>query len=170
MFEIIPYVKNERFCTLKDEILEEIFQILVKENLLRKVFIAGKVFTPSDFVNFCHAKSGCLFFVWEQKPSAFFWLEYEYEKAIWVNFCIFKDFIGGAATEIGKLALDYLWHFEYNGEPAIESIAGMTPVDNVMAVKYAQRIGGTPIGVLKNFIYDHYSNKYVDAIITEYRR
>lgn len=165
-YALIPYAVVDGVPSFKDSEIAGWFERLEKENLARWAFFGGALLSGAELVRFVKTAGIFTFTVWAGGAGAaemvgFFWLDRFVQRACFLHHVIFRKFHGAEATAIGVFVLSEVLRLGM-----ADTILGLTPANNPLAVRYARRIGMQPAGRLPNIFYDAYANQSVDGILT----
>jgi len=167
--EVIPYLCVDGNWNMNDSIIEWCWFQMVRDNTVRRVFNEKEVVCLQGFIDFIRSRNS--FVVFTDKPVGMAWLDPFNMGSVWANFCVFSHAWGRLAVEIGKKTLAYWYGLEIKpGEPLFRSIAGITPSNNVPALRYIRLLDGKIIGRIPDAIYDAYEDRAVDAVISYFER
>lgn len=110
----------------------------------RVVFHEDDVKDAHEFIDLARDESVHFWFAEvDGKTAAITWLNSFEGFAARVHHCFFKGFYGQAAT-IARDAIQQMFVLKrVDGRPLVRTIFGLTPSDNVLAVKMAKRVGMT---------------------------
>jgi hypothetical protein len=150
MIEIVPYVEINGTRTATDTYINSLYQTMVKDNLVKRVFVNDQMETSQDFLN--HMKSPNilpLIALYEGKPMGVAWLADIKPNTATAHFCFFKCSWGKLTEEMGRAVLDY-WFGQKDGKYnfPFKTIIGMTPERNRSALKYIRQLGFKVLGAI----------------------
>lgn len=167
---IIPYVEIDGTRTLSDEILKNIWGLMVVQNLYKKVFYDGGVTDAASFIKWLKRPTNFVVTQWDgDNPVSVCWLNDTDKNSGKGHFCFFKDYWGQSA-EYGKEVLRYWFGFEQDGNPILDVVIGFTPENNRLALRLVNNLGGVSIGTIPYILYDIYHNKKIGAVVSYIER
>lgn len=186
-YSIVPYAVHDGVPTFRDSEIAEWFARLEREDTLRKLFFDGTVIYAKDLIRLVKTPGVFFFTVWtegkdpgsrvhglgeekketEVEMAALFWLTDFIGNAAFLHHVIFKKFWGRESKRIGRHVLEFIFGVG-NGDqkPLVGTLLGLTPVNNIPAVKYARAVGMKPAGRVPGIFYDVYDNSTVNGFLS----
>lgn len=178
-YSIIPYTQHDGVPTFRDSEIGAWFARIEAENTLSRLFFDGTVISAKDLVKLAKSPGVYLFTVWGEKtvhgekkengenengPTdvemvGFFWLRDFIGNAAFLHHVIFKKFWGPEARLIGRFVLEYVFGVGPEKQtPMVGTLLGLTPYNNIPAMRFARDIGMKMAGKLPGVFYDVYNN------------
>lgn len=160
--KILPYTKVDGVPTLRDSDLVRLYLQMADEGRLEWAFYDGSVQSADDFLYFAKSTHLYLFLNSDEEYLGFFWVTDLTPISCKVHFCMLAK-AGKQVLKLGRMGLEFLGeHFKV--------IEGVTPVKNILACKFIQKVGMIPIGVMPDRIYNFYADNTEDALISYYQK
>lgn len=149
---------------------EFIFSVAIKAQMsgvMTRVFYDGSVSQPKDFLAAMQNKTNYPVFGFHKgEPIGWAWLNGLAETHAQVHFCTLPSAGAKLALKGAKAALLY-W---FTAMPNLRVITGFTPANNLVAVKFIERVGFKRVGDIPNMLVDAYTGESVDAVLSYYER
>ncbi len=170
--EVVPFRSEDGTPNLSDTHLAQVFRRLVREETLNRVFYDGSIGNTTDFIDFFHNQENEIFFGRAGGQEAgFFWLNRFRHRSYFITYCFYREFWGRQALAISRATLDYLFsRTDVHGEHRIETLLGLTPASNKLAVKFMLRNNMTIVGRVPGFLFDRHLGRRVDGILSYCQR
>jgi len=160
--KIIPYVYFKDQWSLSYDIIKYIWSKMVNEGTNKVVFYAGSVRTFEQFHSFLQTKGNSVVTIWDKTDIIFIgWINSFSENSACGHFNCFKKTWGKTSVDLCKISLKYFFSF-----PFLDTIIGVTPLGNRLAIKMALACGGKRLGVIPNYSTNFYTKKKTDVMIT----
>jgi hypothetical protein len=170
--EVIPMYEENGRSNFSDKILGQVFRRMVREESIYKIFYDGSVRNTRDFRKFMRNPDNEIFFVtFKGKEVGFFWLSNFRQKSFFINYCIYKEFLGETALTISNICIDHiLKRTNSDGEFLVDVLLGLTPANNKLAVNFLLKNDMTILGKVPGFLYDSTTGETVDGIFSYRQR
>jgi len=137
-----------------------------EEGTFHKVFYAGTIVSPEEFLEAMQRPScASVFFFEGTEPLGVAWLNGYYGGMAFVHFGGFRA-ARGHTKEVGRLALNY-WMTAFS---FLSLIFGVTPANNKLALRYIESVGMKTLGEIPGVLYDAYAGEKVAAVISYFAR
>ncbi len=191
-YHIIPYTHHDGVPTFRDSEIGAWFARMEAERTLRRLFFDGTVIYAQDLVKLAKTPGVYLFTVWTEREggsrkseggekdiaagtplpqeesdaemAAFFWLRDFIGNAAFLHHAVFKKFWGREARRIGRFVLEFIFGIGDNPQtPLVGTLLGLTPYNNIPAIRFARDIGMKMAGKVPAVFYDVYDNCTVDG-------
>ena len=143
---LIPFAKVGDHYNLQDNVLISIWNKIIAQKLLNKVFYDGSITSAKQFVDMMKHPSNLPVIAYNGEILGFGWLNDMAKNRALAHFCMFREAWGKHTLEIGHKFLDYWFSLEQNGEPLFRVLVGNTPPWNKPAVSFIQRLGFKIVG------------------------
>ncbi len=174
-YQIVPYAVHDGVPSFRDSEIEGWFERLRSEGSVRWLFFDGMVTDAREFVRLVKTPGVFFFTVWagRDEPAGaemvgVFWIRDFIGNAAHLHHAIFKKFWGSETKMIGRHVLEYI--LAADGEegrlPLVGVLLGITPVNNISAVKFAKAVGMERLGTVPGMLYDIYANCAVDGVMS----
>jgi len=152
--------------------LEFLYRETCRHNLLRSVFPAGEVLTSDDFVSYFKRQGNHMHIIANTEAVVgYAWLSGVQHNHAWVHYCTFPIVWGRQTPVVADACLKYWFGLENGlGIPLFDVLLGRTPVDNVPAVRFLDRIGMTIVGIVPGVGLNIYDGTKPDVIISFRKR
>ena len=170
--EVTPMYEENGQANFSDKILGQIFRRIVREEIVYKLFYDGSVRNTQDFREFIQNPDHQMFFVkFNGKEVGFFWLINFRQKSFFINYCLYKEFLGETALTISKICIDYIFkRSNTDGDYLVDVLLGLTPDNNRLAVNFLLKNDMTILGKVPGFLYDSIEDKTVAGIFSYRQR
>lgn len=170
--EVIPMYEENGQVNFSDKALGQVFRRIVREEIVYKLFYDGSVRNTRDFREFMRNTDKEMFFVkYNGKEVGFFWLINFRQRSFFINYCLYKEFLGETALTISKVCLDYIFNrTNLDGEFLVDVLLGLTPANNKLAVNFLLKNDMTILGKVPGFLYDSIDDQTVDGIFSYRQR
>lgn len=171
-YSIIPYTQHDGVPSFRDSEIGAWFARIEAEGTLPRLFFDGAVIYAKDLVSLAKTSGVYLFTVWKPLPQeeagaemvGFFWLRDFVGNAAFLHHVIFKKFWGPEARAIGRFVLEFIFGVgETPQTPLVGTLLGLTPYNNIPAMRFARDIGMKMSGKVPGVFYDVYNNCTVDG-------
>ncbi|MDD5189410.1 MAG: hypothetical protein PHE50_00025 [Dehalococcoidales bacterium] len=168
MIEILPYSEN----AISDEVIEETFKTIIKDNLYHIVFYDGTIKTEEDFRQLIKEKNNfALFGFVDRRLAGVAWVNALYDNHASPHFCIFREFWGRYSQSLGRRAIDCWFSIKNKyGKHLLDILTGVTPSEYKHAVRYISRLGFIVIGELPYVGYNALTKKYGSVTLSYIER
>lgn len=148
---IVPYVLSNGAWTISDTEICKAHDQLFRDGTLETIFPQSAPISPDDLCAFFKAPGILPQFVYEYKEQigpmmGFAWLSDLRQKWALGNFATFRPHWGRRTLEMGRNVLNLWFRMEHHGEPVFDTIGGVTPSRNRLAVQYIEHLGFTVLG------------------------
>jgi len=160
-FIIIPYVQLDGIWSLKDSEIGIIFDRMIAENTLKRVFYDGKTTEKSQFLALCKSPDQVGITAWrtEKDPILFSWVNGIVNGRGFIHFCGFKScsariIIRAAHAMIKILAGQF------------DCLVGITPENITEAVHLSKMAGFHVLGTIPSLLYLFYEDRRVGGVIS----
>jgi hypothetical protein len=163
----VPYViVNDKFTVTDDELLS-IYNQLKEEKLLDKIFYHTPM-DENDFVLYLKTFDNRFFFtIVDNEVIGFSWLNKFECNTARVHQVFFKSGWGDKAEDAAKFGLNYFLHLkDLEGKYILDTLVGITPKPNRLAVKFAEKVGMNIVGEIPNICYLYKHNKTVPGVLS----
>jgi hypothetical protein len=178
-YVIVPYAVHDGVPSFKDSEIAEWFHRIKAEETLRWLFFDGSVTTAEELVRVVKAGGSFWFTVWTGRQNAegegegvklemagFFWISNFMGNSAYFHYVIYKKFWGTESRKIGRAVLNCIFGIgAADHMPMVGQLLGLTPINNVPAVRYAREAGFEMVGKIPGVYYDIYENKAVDGVL-----
>ena len=166
-YQLIPYVFNGMSWNLSDEMIKGVFYKMAGHDLIKTVFLDGKIKTPEQFLQLAKSPGNVVHIILDAGGQLVFWAylnSFGWNHAFG-HFCGFPD-IWGKAQELGKMTLDYWFGMpgRQSDRPLFDLICGRVPADNSLAIGFVKKLGFTVLPVIPKMIWDEYQQAAVGAV------
>jgi len=171
-YQVYPLVTGEHGqFNIPDDVLAGIWAQMVEEGKAQKVFYNGYVTSVYDFINFLKTGGVLPILIGDDESKSWChiaWISDYGDGHACLHHCSLGKFKRGA----GKAILKYyeLFRNPGTGESAFETMIGITPENNELAVRVARLMGfkllSPPVPGLCN---DVYAGKRVGGVISYYQ-
>lgn len=166
-YALIPYAVSDGVPSFRDSEIRGWYERLEAEGLARWVFFDARQLSGDDLLRLVKKPGNFTFTVWAQdedggaEMAAFFWMHQFIGTTVFLHHVVFRKFHGIASVRIGKFVLSEVTRLGF-----CESVMGITPANNRLAVRFAKSIGMQRLGVVPRIFYDAYENRQVDGVLT----
>ena len=170
--KIIPYIKNDGVPSFRDSEIMFLWEKALGEKALDYMFLDRDAVSPYEFLFMVKEDTTNLFIVLVNKEPALLILlnNISYGKAEG-HFFFYNGFRGGKAVKIGRYCLNYLINIKLTETTYVyDVIIGITPVKNVFACKFLNKLGMKIIGKIPFYLYNEKTKRQEDIIYSYYCR
>lgn len=137
---------------------------LAEENVFQQVFYNGHLKSPGEFLEFMKRPANLpVFFFDGTEPLGVAWLNGLDGVLAFGHFAAMKN-ARGSTLELGEMVLRYWMSWGL-----FNTILGVIPAWNVLAVRFIQRLGFKVLGEIPEVLYDAYRGEHVNAVVSYYR-
>lgn len=170
--EITPFYEENGKESFSETFLVQVFRRIVLEGTIYKTFYDGSLRTTIDFTQFIKNKEHEVFFVkYEGEDAGFFWLTEFKPKSAFIHYCFHKNMWGKKTLQISKACLEFILNKKNShGEYAINTLLGLTPANNKLAIKFLMANGMTILGTIPGMLHDVKENQPMDGIFSYKQR
>ena len=162
---LVPYVGIDGDWILSEDFLDDIFDKIYRQSLIKTTFWEDGVTDPSQFVKMMrNPQNQPVFFFEETNCVGFAWMSGLSSNYGFAHFCLFREVWGRNSREIGLDTLDYWFSWPGANGPLLDVIIGIMPGFNVRAHKYIEGLGMTRLGIIPGMFRDA-SREQDDAVI-----
>ncbi|BBD08757.1 hypothetical protein [Desulfovibrio ferrophilus] len=125
-----------------------LWEQLEREGSARSLFYDGSMNTAEDFARFAQAPQRLLYAVFVSgTPAALFWLDGWSGRAAFIHFVVFRRAYGSTARVIGRYVTGWLLRAKRKGGlPLVQTLIGLTPETNPLAIRFVRDIGFRVLG------------------------
>ena len=164
---LIPYVDSGGAYSLPDDVIKNIWRIMVHYNLDKAVFYSGGM-DEGRFLKFLKNKGNVVHTIWEDDGiSMIAWLNSFGANHAFAHFCCFPKTWGRNSVVLGRKSLKYWFDFKNDdGTPLLDVIMGFTPEYNKRAVSFVKKVGLTIMGTVPHIRCGNYGRGMVFSYIT----
>lgn len=158
MITINPYVEIDGVRTFFDSVIKGLYARIRAEG--KEHIFSDGIITDED--TFLHAMKHLNNHLWIVKykgeACGIIWINNIEHRTARGHFCMFNN-VYGKGAEIGREAIKQVLNIrDANGEQIINTIIGITPASNKLAVRGVKRSGAKIIAVLKKAVKLHDGN------------
>lgn len=170
--EVIPMYEKNGQSNFSDKILGQVFRRIVREEIVYKLFYDGSVRNTRDFRKFMRNPENEIFFVkFNGREVGFFWLNHFRQKSFFINYCLYREFLGETALTISNICIDYIFkRTNSDGDFLVDVLLGLTPANNQLAVNFLLKNDMTILGKVPGFLYDAIADETVDGVFSYRQR
>lgn len=168
MLTIIPYYEYNGAMTVPDSRMLDLAELILDEKNNDNVFMEPQVRDATEFLQLFKRNDRKLSYIIrdeENRDIAIFWLENFRGGSAEMGFAIANKRMQLRVFEAGKLALEYIFKIQADGEPAILTVWGICHEDNKKAIRFLETIGLSRLGTMPSAIYDHREDRTVGGVI-----
>jgi hypothetical protein len=141
------------------------------EGKLPRVFLEGGVTTPEDLVEMFKRPVNLPVFAFRgREPIGFAWLNGLSGSRAFAHFCMLDAARGREAFRAFRLFLAYWMSLSSGGEPIFDTLLGVVPAKNELAIRFVEMCGCVRVGEIPQMIQDAYTGEKVSAVILYYSR
>jgi hypothetical protein len=157
-----------------EERVKAYWEQLVVDKLAKVSFYSGTVKTADEFVEFNWDTKQLCFLVHdktEDRDVAHVFLNSFQGKTAFLHFSVLKSEHGRASVKIGKQVIKQLFRlYKPDGTFAVDCLAGLTPLNNIVGCAFVERVGFRPITVWPGACYIEALDTYIPGLITQLTR
>ena len=157
---------------LKDFDLYEIWDRLLESGTTKTVFYDGSVNTHHEFRDVVRRDCNEFFITYyDGKPACAAWVNDRRERSGRIHFFVFKPYWGRKRDELPKsvMVARYTAAMLVRSMP-FDVLYGFTPVRNVLACKFIQKVGAVPVGILPHGCWNAGTGESEDTLFTAITR
>jgi hypothetical protein len=164
---ILPYCEIDGIPTLKDSELAHLFDMIHDQGVLPVVFYDRTVTDRAGFVREMKRRDTWPFVVYggDDEIMAIFWLNTFEGRSARIHFCGFPA-IHGKAVQVARECLFRTLTMQAHGGYVLDTLVGVTPVDNKLAIRMLTRAGMVGIGVVPGMLDNAYTHQPMDALVS----
>jgi hypothetical protein len=170
---VVPYIEINGARTFSDEYIADLFRLMEQEGTAKKVFHAGSVKAPHQFVKWMKDEKINAIVVTDDDgtPLGLAWIGGIEDRRAWYNFNVFKAAWGKRAAEVAIAARDHwLYMKDSRGEYLFDLLLGVTPANNRLALRLAKMCGAKPLPMIPNFGTNFWTGERYGAVISYIER
>jgi len=149
--QIVPLRNRRGQRQLSDELLRDLWRVIVREGKVETTFYAGGVVTPEDFHEFLADASRLVSLAVEQPSGrlrAAAWLTNITDGSAFAHYVT----LGGFRRDVGRAVLEqWAGLTDVEGRPLVQRLLGVTPEANRPAVRLLQLLGFTVLGAIPDY-------------------
>lgn len=138
---LLPYCEIDGIRTVPDSVIHGLFDQMIKDRTLKRVFFDGGVQKACDLVRTWRACE--TYFVVDsgkKEIASVIWLTDHHQRTAYVHWVIFSAYWGQSAPIILETALTDLFSRKNgNGEFEFDALFGMVPETNRLGVKLVEK-------------------------------
>lgn len=170
--EIISFYAQDDQENFSETFLVQVFRRIVFEGTMCKIFYDGSLRNAVDFTQFIRNKEHDVYFVqYAGEDAGFFWLTGFKPKTAFINYCFHKNMWGKKTLHISKACLEFILNKKNaHGDYTLNTLLGLTPANNKLAIKFLIENGMTILGTIPAFLHDVRENKQMDGIFSYKQR
>lgn len=171
-YNLLYYTQFDGAWTISDSNMIAIWHRIADEGIDTKIFYAGEISTPEQFIMYFKSARTFPFFIFSgdrfnnDDLQAIVWCTSIRGKSALLHFCVFKSGYG-KGPELSKSAFTHIFGIKGpDGERIVNTIRGETPKFNRLAVKYLKTIGMKILGEIPDMAYNRYTNELSSMVIS----
>jgi len=169
-FSMYPYVHMDDGPSFSNDQVSYIWQQMERDRTWRKVFYDGSVQSEGDFLQFLQRDDIKFFLLCKgDVAGGFIWLTPMATYSAWIHFCCFSNSWGkrGFAKDMCSWTLQAILDMKNpDGKKILNTLMGLTPLDNKLACQFAFDVGMQVVGIAPGATYNHYTDAPVSGLIT----
>jgi len=154
---LLPYTEINGIRTLRDSDIVALYEKIISDGMKDVVFSDGEIANAFDFLTAMKYGNNKLFVVLaDEEWAGVLWLNRFKSKTAHAHFCGFSSFWGKNTVDIGKKAINEVLHMKNgdNNEYLFDTLLGLIPVANIVAIKWVKKIGFIEVGVIPNGLWN----------------
>lgn len=169
-YMVFPLIQEHGQWNIKDEVLSDVWNQMVSEQRAHKVFYNGYITTVYDFITFLKTGGVLPILIGNNETKTLChiaWISDYGGGHACLHHCALGQFKRGAAIA----GLEYYLNFKDSdtGLPLFETLIGITPENNVAAIRIARLMGFKLLSpAVPNLCNDVYTGERVGGIISYY--
>lgn len=164
---LTDYCLDGNEYNMPDSYLSKAYRRTVIEKTIHKVFYDGSINNTYDFINFFKQKHIELTFVtYGQDEAGFFWLSPFVRRSSFITYCFYKNHLQESLHISRACIADIFNRKDSDGRYKIDTLVGLTPANNRLALKFLRKIGMEISGTIPDLVYDDTKHKNIDGILT----
>lgn len=170
--QAFPYVEINGFRTFSDDYIMALYDQMEKEGTAKRVFYIGSVTNRIDFLKWMKSPNISVLIIVEDMidkvPLALSWITEAKDGRGWFNFNIFKKAWGPQSLEVMALTKKTWFSFMRpdGKEPIFRVLMGITPANNKLAIRLMQKMGVTFLGLIPDFVTNHWTGTRCGAYLS----
>lgn len=171
-YNLLYYTQFDGAWTISDSNMIAIWHRIADEGIDTKIFYAGEISTPEQFIMYFKSARTFPFFIFNgdsfknEDLQAIVWCTSIRGKSALLHFCVFKSAYG-KGNELSKAAFGHIFSIkDRDGKRIVNTIRGETPRFNRLAVRYLKTIGMTIVGEIPDMAYNRYTNELSSMVIS----
>jgi len=168
-WHLIPYVQVNGAWSLADEQMLMIYEEAQKAELIDKVFFAGEVRTPDDWLALMKRSTNVVHTIWgdDEQPYLIAWLNDWGRYHAFAHFITFPRAWGSHTVGLLKKCFKYWFDFKNDtGGYVLDTIVGRTPSHRREVTRFLFKVGAHVLGEIPSMAYDMYQNKRIGLVIS----
>ena len=169
-YQVFPIVMVQGQLNIPDEVLASVWGQMVEEGKAQKVFYNGYITSVYDFINFIKTGGVLPILIADNETESFVhiaWISDYGGGHACLHHCSLGKFKRGAAKAI--LRYYELFKDPESDGPAFHVLIGITPENNIAAVRVAKLMGFKVIGAVPMLCHDIYADESVGGVISYYQ-
>ena len=155
--------------TIPDSHLTGVYQRMVQDRVLHKIFYTGSIRSVNEFLNHCKNPITQHFIIMDDTTLyGYSFLDNINNSVADVHYCGFKSSWGKSkSVTLGRFGVKSIFNLEYsNGHKVYQTLIGKTAKSNKLAVNLHKKIGMKEVGVVPFGTFNYYEQQTDDLIIT----
>lgn len=171
--DIVPYTNGPDGWSIPDAEMFGVFMEMQRRALDTTVFIAGKVTDCGEFLEMCREPGTLVHLVKDGETLlAVAWVDSIGHNYAFAHYCMFPPAWGQRSIDVAAKCLAH-WFFLQDPEtcrPLFQVILGRTPVKNVRATRFLEKLGMTIVGVIPLIGKDIYADSGTADMLFSYMK
>lgn len=171
---LIPYRRYDGVPTFRDSEIMALYHRMQADGTADTCFFDGSVINPLQFLQCMQGHPNRLYVFIEENLGqiGIAWINQVQAKRAAIHFCTFSNVWGRRdLPEVGSWAVQRLLRLRNpDGEYSFDMFWGLTPTENKLAIRFAQRIGGNMVGILPLSLWNASRQQSVDGALFSFVR
>jgi hypothetical protein len=165
--KLLPYTAIDGIPTFTDSFIRGLYQRMAEEDLAEATFYDGTIRDAEGFLSAMKfGKNQFYVIAYKRETVGCVWLNNFQIRSAECHFCFFSNLSGRETIEVGQHIITEIVNMEtVNGEPVFDVIVGITPTNNLAAIRFCRRLGFGIVGTMPHAVYDAKVGKSVEAQI-----
>jgi hypothetical protein len=147
-YQLWPLVVENGECNIPDQILENIWNQILVEGKMTKLFYSGHVADLEEWMKFIKNPVNHVILAVDTQENNIChvaWLNNLHDGLAWAHHCA----LGKMKREACELVVEYWKAFKNgNGDRLFEVLVGLTPENNEPAIRFLKMMGFTIVGTI----------------------
>lgn len=168
-WHLIPYVQVNGAWSLADQQMLMLYEEARKAELINKVFYAGEVKNPDDWLTLMKRSTNVVHTIWgdDEKPYLIAWLNDWGKYHAFAHFITFPRAWGKHTVKLLHDCFKHWFSFtDKTGEPLLYTIIGRTPSNRREVTRFLFKVGAHVLGEIPAMAYDIYQSKRIGLVIS----
>jgi len=168
--KIIPYVQVDGAWSLPDSIMAGLWYKMLEEGTAKRVFCTGSVNSLPEFIALVKSPKNSVMTQWvDEEPAFIGWINNFTQCSAMAHFNCFKKIWGNSDTAL-KNAFKYWFAFKAGDRHLFDTLVGMIPADNKLAIRLSKKVGAIGLGTIPDYAVNKFTKEKTGLYVCYMRR